>query len=104
MTDKYLECFDRDCVQCLAFEEKCSQNCSNYHVVKVKDQDKLPQPNDQDFPLSHCKVRDENDCWFIYTYAVRNNTKEVYVLEKLGNFEFSIPASLLFYLGDPSSL
>lgn len=79
-----MESFDRDCVQCLAFEEKCSQNCSNYHVVKVKDQDKLPQPNDQDFPLRHCKVRDENDCWFIYTYAVRNNTKEVYVLETLG--------------------
>ncbi|XP_075900633.1 integrin beta-1-like isoform X2 [Nelusetta ayraudi] len=73
----------KDCVQCLAFEEKCSQNCSNYHVVKVKDQDKLPQPNDQNFPLRHCKVRDENDCWFIYTYAVRNNTKEVYVLETL---------------------
>lgn len=53
-------------------------------MVKVKDQDKLPQPNDQDFPLRHCKVRDENDCWFIYTYAVRNNTKEVYVLETLG--------------------
>lgn len=64
-------------------------------MVKVKDQDKLPQPNDQNFPMRHCKVRDENDCWFIYTYAVRNNTKEVYVLETLGKIVVlrSIPDS-----------
>lgn len=80
--------FHRDCVQCRAFEspekEACKQDCNYFELVKVKDRDMLPQPTDQSFPLTHCKVRDENDCWFYYTYAVRNQTKEVYVAEKLG--------------------
>uniref|UniRef100_A0A668A6D4 Integrin beta n=1 Tax=Myripristis murdjan TaxID=586833 RepID=A0A668A6D4_9TELE len=78
----------KDCVQCLAFEagekkDTCKQNCSDYLLIKVKDRDKLPQPTDQSFPLSHCKERDANDCWFYFTYAIRNNTKEVYVVETL---------------------
>lgn len=83
------EYFHRDCVQCRAFEagekkDTCERDCSYFQLVKVKDREKLPQPTDQSFPLTHCKVRDENDCWFYYTYAIRNHTKEVYVVETLG--------------------
>lgn len=76
-------------MQCRAFEagdkkDTCERDCSYFQLIKVKDRDKLPQPTDQSFPLSHCKERDANDCWFYYTYAVRNDTKEVYVVETLG--------------------
>lgn len=84
-------CFLRECVQCRAFEagEKkntCEQECGYFQLIKVKDREKLPQPTDQSFPLTHCKERDANDCWFYYTYAVRNDTKEVYVVETLGEY------------------
>ncbi|XP_056277345.1 integrin beta-1-like isoform X2 [Pseudoliparis swirei] len=79
----------KDCVQCRAFEagekkETCERDCSYFQLIKVKDRDMLPQPTDQSFPLSHCKERDANDCWFYYTYAIRNDTKEVYVVDTLG--------------------
>lgn len=82
-------CPHRDCVQCRAFEagekkDTCQRDCSYFQLIKVKDRDKLPQPTDQSFPLTHCKERDANDCWFYYTYAIRNDTKEVYVVETLG--------------------
>ncbi|KAJ4936747.1 hypothetical protein JOQ06_001333 [Pogonophryne albipinna] len=32
---------------------------------------------------SFSQERDANDCWFYYTYAIRNDTKEVYVVETL---------------------
>ncbi|XP_056277326.1 integrin beta-1-like [Pseudoliparis swirei] len=78
----------KDCVQCRAFEagekkETCERDCSYFQLIKVKDRDMLPQPTDQSFPLSHCKERDANDCWFYYTYAIRNDTKEVYVVDTL---------------------
>uniref|UniRef100_A0A8D0A896 Integrin beta n=1 Tax=Sander lucioperca TaxID=283035 RepID=A0A8D0A896_SANLU len=65
----------KDCVQCRAFEagekkDTCKRDCSYFHLIKV-------------FPLTHCKERDANDCWFYYTYAIRNDTKEVYVMEHL---------------------
>ncbi|CAF97757.1 unnamed protein product, partial [Tetraodon nigroviridis] len=75
----------KDCVLCRAFpSEKPCANCSYFDLVKVADRDKLPQPTDQTFPLSHCKVRDENDCWVYYTFAIKNQTKMVYVVEKPG--------------------
>ncbi|XP_037314732.2 integrin beta-1-like isoform X2 [Pungitius pungitius] len=78
----------KDCVQCQAFKagekkDTCERDCSYFTLFKVKDRDKLPQPADQSYPLSHCKERDANDCWFYYTYAIRNDTKEVYVVETL---------------------
>ncbi|XP_047188199.1 integrin beta-1 isoform X1 [Scophthalmus maximus] len=78
----------KDCVQCRAFEagekkDTCERDCSYFVLIKVKDRDRLPQPTDQSFPLTHCKERDANDCWFYYTYAIRNDTKEVYVVENL---------------------
>ncbi|XP_068196203.1 integrin beta-1-like [Antennarius striatus] len=78
----------KHCVQCRAFEagekkDTCKRDCDYFQLMKVKDREKLPQPTDQSFPLSHCKVRDDNDCWFYYTYAIRNETKEVYVVETL---------------------
>ncbi|XP_064201735.1 integrin beta-1-like isoform X1 [Anguilla rostrata] len=78
----------KECVQCRAFgtgekKDTCEQECSDFKLIKVSDQSKLPQPV-QSFPLVHCKERDTNDCWFYYTYAVNNNTeKEVHVAEKL---------------------
>lgn len=82
-------CFHRTCVQCRAFsagekKDTCERDCSYFELIKVKSRDKLPQPTDQSFPLTHCKERDANDCWFYYTFAIRNDTKEVYVVETLG--------------------
>ncbi|KAK2896079.1 integrin beta-1-like isoform X1 [Channa argus] len=76
----------KNCVQCRAFnagekKDTCERDCSYFQLIKVKD--KLPQPTDQTFPLTHCKERDANDCWFYYTFAIRNETKEVYVVENL---------------------
>lgn len=79
----------KECVQCRAFEtgekkDTCQRDCNYFNLIRVKDRDKLPQPADQSYPLSHCKERDANDCWFYYTYAVRNDTmREVYVVETL---------------------
>ncbi|XP_072296639.1 integrin beta-1-like [Eucyclogobius newberryi] len=78
----------KDCVQCRAFstgekKERCERDCSYFSLIKVKDHSGQPQPTDQSFPLTHCKERDQNDCWFYFTYSVRNSTKEVYVVEKL---------------------
>lgn len=80
----------RECVQCRTFgtgekKETCEKDCSYFNLIKVKDRDKLPQPNDAAYPVMHCKERDANDCWFYYTYAVNNNTeKEVHVVDTLG--------------------
>uniref|UniRef100_H2S757 Integrin beta n=1 Tax=Takifugu rubripes TaxID=31033 RepID=H2S757_TAKRU len=75
----------KDCVLCRAFpSEKPCVNCSYFDLVKVADRDKLPQPTDQSFPLTHCKVRDENDCWVYYTFAIQNQTRLVHVVEKPG--------------------
>ena len=77
-------------MECRAFEagEKkatCQRDCSYFNLIKVKDRDELPRPTDQSFPLSHCKERHTNGCWFYYAYAVRNDTaKEVVVVETLG--------------------
>ena len=76
-------------MQCRTFgtgekAELCQEDCSGFTLVKVKDRDKLPQPNDAAYPVMHCKERDANDCWFYYTYAVNNNTQEVHVVDKLG--------------------
>ncbi|XP_022609751.1 integrin beta-1 isoform X1 [Seriola dumerili] len=79
----------KECVQCRAFgtgekKDVCEQKCSYFNLIKVKDRDKLPQPNDASYPVVHCKERDANDCWFYYTYAVNNNTqKEVHVVDTL---------------------
>ncbi|XP_030204517.1 integrin beta-1 isoform X1 [Gadus morhua] len=78
----------KDCVQCRTFgtgekAERCQEDCSEFSLVKVKDRGELPQPNDAAYPVMHCKERDANDCWFYYTYAVNNNTKEVHVVDKL---------------------
>uniref|UniRef100_A0A8D0DCN8 Integrin beta n=1 Tax=Sander lucioperca TaxID=283035 RepID=A0A8D0DCN8_SANLU len=79
----------KECVQCRAFgtgekKDTCERDCSYFNLIKVKDRDKLPQPNDASYPVMHCKERDANDCWFYYTYAVNNNTeKEVHVVDTL---------------------
>uniref|UniRef100_A0A669B592 Integrin beta n=1 Tax=Oreochromis niloticus TaxID=8128 RepID=A0A669B592_ORENI len=79
----------KDCVQCRAFgdgekKEMCQKECSYFNLIKVKERKDLPQPTDQSFPLTHCKEKDANDCWFYYTYAItKNSTKEVFVVEKL---------------------
>ncbi|XP_053715176.1 integrin beta-1a [Synchiropus splendidus] len=79
----------KNCVICRAFgtgmtKEKCEEECSHFKLIKVKDREKLPQPNDDVYPVMHCKERDANDCWVYYTYAVKNNTeKVVHVVENL---------------------
>lgn len=68
----------------------CQKECSYFNLIKVKDRKDLPQPTDQSFPLTHCKEKDANDCWFYYTYAItKNSTKEVFVVEKLGTVTLS---------------
>ena len=82
-------CFNRECVQCRAFnkgEKKdiCAQECSHFNITKVESRDKLPQPGQVD-PLSHCKEKDVDDCWFYFTYSVNgNNEAIVHVLETPG--------------------
>ncbi|XP_037538346.1 integrin beta-1 [Nematolebias whitei] len=77
----------KDCVQCLAFntgekKESCKQECKNFNLIKVSERESLPQPTD-DPPRAICKERDENDCWFYFTYSIRDDVKEVHVLNKL---------------------
>ncbi|KAK5598982.1 Integrin beta-1 [Crenichthys baileyi] len=77
----------KDCVQCLTFQsgekkDTCKEDCKNFRLVKVQKREELPQPTDQPFPRTICKERDENDCWFYFTLAVRNDTNEVHVFEK----------------------
>ncbi|XP_032421708.1 integrin beta-1-like [Xiphophorus hellerii] len=77
----------KDCVECLTFQtgvkkDVCKDECKNFRLFRVQDQGQLPQPNDQTFPQVICKERDENDCSFYFSFSVRNNTNEVYVVEK----------------------
>lgn len=81
--------FHRDCVQCRAFEkgekkETCSQECMHFNMTRVESRDKLPQPGQPD-PLSHCKEKDVDDCWFYFTYSVNSNGEaSVHVVETPG--------------------
>uniref|UniRef100_A0A8D0GEG9 Integrin beta n=1 Tax=Sphenodon punctatus TaxID=8508 RepID=A0A8D0GEG9_SPHPU len=76
----------KDCVQCRAFDkgdkkDTCSQECAHFNMTKVENRDKLPQPGQPD-PLSHCKEKDVDDCWFYFTYSVNaNNDATVHVVE-----------------------
>lgn len=77
----------KDCVQCLTFQtgdkkDTCKENCKNFNLIRVEKREELPQPTDQPFPRTICKEKDENDCWFYFTLAVRNDTNEVHVWEK----------------------
>uniref|UniRef100_A0A6Q2ZFU5 Integrin beta n=1 Tax=Esox lucius TaxID=8010 RepID=A0A6Q2ZFU5_ESOLU len=79
----------KDCVQCRAFQtgekkDSCEAECGYLHVITVPERENLPQPGGQTYSFTHCKERDANDCWFYYTYGVRNDSqKEVYVVKKL---------------------
>lgn len=81
--------FHRDCVQCRAFDkgekkETCSQECMHFNMTRVESRDKLPQPGQPD-PLSHCKEKDVDDCWFYFTYSVNSNGEaNVHVVETPG--------------------
>lgn len=101
--------FHRDCVQCRAFKkgekkDTCSQGCKNFSMTLVESRDKLPQPGQPD-PLTHCKEKDVDDCWFYFTYSVNaNNDAIVHVVETPGtnplmhvSFTF-VTNSLLFLL------
>ncbi|CAD7691041.1 integrin beta-1 isoform 1-T2 [Lycaon pictus] len=76
----------KECVQCRAFnkgekKDTCAQECSHFNITKVENRDKLPQPGQVD-PLSHCKEKDVDDCWFYFTYSVNgNNEAIVHVVE-----------------------
>ncbi|XP_055521127.1 integrin beta-1-B-like [Leucoraja erinacea] len=72
----------RDCVQCKAFQkgpkkDTCDQ--CEFKVILVDKQDELPQPG-QVPSIAHCKEKDENDCWFYFSYSVNDqNVPEVHV-------------------------
>ncbi|EHH64644.1 hypothetical protein EGM_17917 [Macaca fascicularis] len=76
----------KECVQCRAFnkgekKDTCAQECSYFNITKVESRDKLPQPVQPD-PVSHCKEKDVDDCWFYFTYSVNgNNEVMVHVVE-----------------------
>lgn len=106
----YNLCFNRECVQCRAFnkgekKDTCAQECSRFNITKVENRDKLPQPGQVD-PLSHCKEKDVDDCWFYFTYSVNaNGDAIVHVVETPGRnliiskcFSFS-SLSCFYYLG-----
>lgn len=93
--------FPRDCVQCRAFDkgekkETCSQECMHFNMTQVESRDKLPQPGQPD-PLSHCKEKDVDDCWFYFTYSVNSNGEaNVHVVETPGrNMMLPVPPLLL---------
>ncbi|XP_075443846.1 integrin beta-1 isoform X3 [Ascaphus truei] len=72
----------KECVQCRAFKKgekqaTCAQQCMYFNYTMVENREKLPQPGQAD-PISHCKEKDADDCWFYYTYSV-NAKSEVLV-------------------------
>lgn len=77
----------RDCVQCKAFQkgpkkDTCDQ--CEFKVILVDKQDELPQPG-QVPSIAHCKEKDENDCWFYFSYSVNDqNVPEVHVTKNAG--------------------
>lgn len=83
------DCCLRECVQCRAFnkgekKDTCAQECSHFNLTKVESRDKLPQPVQVD-PVTHCKEKDIDDCWFYFTYSVNgNNEAIVHVVETPG--------------------
>lgn len=71
----------KECVQCRAFnkgekKDTCAQECSHFNLTKVESRDKLPQPV-QVNPLTHCKEKDIDDCWFYFTYSVNSNNEAI---------------------------
>ncbi|XP_067863640.1 integrin beta-1-like isoform X2 [Heptranchias perlo] len=72
----------KDCVQCKAFKkgpkkDTCDQ--CEFEVNLVERQDQLPQPG-QVASIAHCKEKDEDDCWFYFSYSVNDqNVPEVHV-------------------------
>ncbi|XP_062386735.1 integrin beta-1-like [Sardina pilchardus] len=76
----------KECVQCRAFgtgekKETCERDCMYFHLEMVKSRADLPQPVSAPL-ISHCKERDANDCWFYFTYAIKDDyTKAVHVVE-----------------------
>ena len=96
----------RECVQCRAFnkgekKDTCAQECSHFNLTKVESREKLPQPVQVD-PVTHCKEKDIDDCWFYFTYSVNgNNEAIVHVVETPGRSQrmpsiVSYDALLLF--------
>ncbi|XP_069770555.1 integrin beta-1-like [Narcine bancroftii] len=72
----------RDCVQCKAFQKGPKKDTCDeceFEVHLVEKQDELPQPG-QVPSIAHCKEKDENDCWFYFSYSVNEqNVPEVHV-------------------------
>ncbi|XP_007907125.1 integrin beta-1 isoform X2 [Callorhinchus milii] len=72
----------KDCLQCKAFnkgpkKDTCDQ--CEFEVILVERQDQLPQPG-QVKSIAHCKEKDEDDCWFYFSYSVNDqNVPEVHV-------------------------
>ncbi|CAI9570099.1 unnamed protein product, partial [Staurois parvus] len=69
----------KECVQCRAFQkgekqEECDSQCSHFNLTMVDSRDKLPQLGQED-ALTHCIEKDEDDCWFYYTYSVNSNSE-----------------------------
>lgn len=50
----------------------------------MESREKLPQPVQVD-PVTHCKEKDIDDCWFYFTYSVNSNGEaHVHVVETPG--------------------
>ncbi|KAI4871320.1 hypothetical protein NFI96_028278 [Prochilodus magdalenae] len=64
----------KDCVKCHLADskEKCSSECRFFNLTKVKTKEELPRPFD-------CKERDDNDCYFFFTYDA-NKTSGAHVV------------------------
>lgn len=63
----------------------------------MESRDKLPQPIQVD-PLSHCKEKDVDDCWFYFTYSVNgNNEAIVHVVETPGRNLIMSKILLIFF-------
>ncbi|XP_032831479.1 integrin beta-1-B-like isoform X1 [Petromyzon marinus] len=61
----------KDCVQCKVFKKGpkaavCEERCRTLNVVSMA---QLKQPGELD-SLMHCKAKDEDDCWFFFTFTL----------------------------------
>ncbi|XP_077414998.1 integrin beta-1-like [Vanacampus margaritifer] len=79
----------KECVQCRAFQagakkDTCERDCNYFVLTTVKGVRMLPQPYDQNYPLRHCKERGADDRWFYFTVSIKNDIKEIHVVEMPG--------------------
>lgn len=75
-------------MECRAFgtgarKDRCDIDCAYFYMTKVKTRDDVERlmSEFQGDPVAHCKERDEDDCFFYYSYMVTPSGKKVTVAQ-----------------------